>query len=237
MKKENQKYFLFGILFSVVVLGIVGTLTAVGFHTANEILSGTFTGNYNYSGNVNFNGNVSGISSIESGMIIEFDSDNCPNGWTTLPGTYSTDVTTGGSASASSIISAPHPATNAFNNVYGSASTEWSMWHSGAGIPQWIQYNFGSNSKQISKYSLLPKYDNGYYPQAWEFQAYDGSTWIALDSQSGQTSTANEIREFTFYNNNNYSRYRLYVTQSDSGYVAIDEFDMMERLTLKCKKN
>lgn len=55
-------FIFFGILF--------GMVFAVGFHSANEILDGTFLGNYTFTGNVKYNGAVdfsnSSLSGIES---------------------------------------------------------------------------------------------------------------------------------------------------------------------------
>lgn len=44
-----------GFILAFIVLGFFGTLAAVGFHSANEILSGTFLGNYSFEGEVNLN--------------------------------------------------------------------------------------------------------------------------------------------------------------------------------------
>ena len=56
-----------GILFTIVILGILGVITAVGFHSANEILSGTFKGNYTFNGSVNVVGNIcSGSNCLNS---------------------------------------------------------------------------------------------------------------------------------------------------------------------------
>jgi len=44
-----------------IFFGIVFGVYAVGFHPANEILSGVFPGFYNFTGDVNFNGNVTGV--------------------------------------------------------------------------------------------------------------------------------------------------------------------------------
>ena len=51
----NGIYFGLGILF---ILGIVSVAVAVGFHTANEVLSGTFIGNYIFQNSVTIQDNL-----------------------------------------------------------------------------------------------------------------------------------------------------------------------------------
>lgn len=74
--------FGFGFLF---VLGILsGLVYATGFHTANEVIDGSFLGDYSFLGNVNFTGaTVSGISvgGIPSGFVGSFNLSTCPAGW------------------------------------------------------------------------------------------------------------------------------------------------------------
>lgn len=50
----------------ILVIGILFSVSAVGFHFASEILPGTFTGNYVFDGNVNVTGNLT--------------QENCPSG-------------------------------------------------------------------------------------------------------------------------------------------------------------
>jgi len=53
--KKKKEYFLNGIFVGLgffFILGIIGTIFAVGFHVADEILPGTFIGNFNFDGNV-----------------------------------------------------------------------------------------------------------------------------------------------------------------------------------------
>ena len=72
--------FGFGMIFSMTLLFTI--VYAVGFHIADEIVSGTFLGNYTYSGNVNFtNANIIGLASIPSGFVGAFNLTSCPYGW------------------------------------------------------------------------------------------------------------------------------------------------------------
>ena len=73
------------------ILSIITVVSAVGFHSANEILSGTFLGNYTFHGNVNLtNANVIGFSSVPSGAILAFNSSVCPEGWLAANGSNGT---------------------------------------------------------------------------------------------------------------------------------------------------
>ena len=50
-------------------------------------------------------------------------------------------------------------------------------------------------------------------PSAWEFQGWDGASWVALDRRQGETSWGGgEVRFYDFVNYTGYSKYRLYVT-------------------------
>lgn len=71
----------------ITILGILfGIVFAVGFHTAEEILGGTFSGNFVFDDNVTFNGDVNGINS--GGSISEMQIY-------TTPGTYTWTVPAG----------------------------------------------------------------------------------------------------------------------------------------------
>lgn len=85
----------------LLVFGVIfGLVYASGFHYADEVLSGTFLGNYIYSGNVSFNSNVdlgnanvSGLSipdSVPVGAIMSFYLSFCPSGWIAADGTNGT---------------------------------------------------------------------------------------------------------------------------------------------------
>lgn len=75
----------FGFLFTI--FSIFGLVYAVGFHTANEVLGGTFLGNYSFSGNVNFtDSTVIGLpsSSVPAGAVMAFNLSSCPSGWSPM---------------------------------------------------------------------------------------------------------------------------------------------------------
>lgn len=81
-----------GVFLTLGVLIGFSLVFAVGFHSAGEILGGTFNGNFIFEDNVTFNGDVSGISSgsVPSGFIGAFYLTTCPSGWKPADGTNST---------------------------------------------------------------------------------------------------------------------------------------------------
>ena len=75
-KKIFKMQFLSGVMFGlgiVFILGIIASGIAVGFHTADEILGGTFKGNYVFNGSVDMsNANVVGLNNgilVDSNLI------------------------------------------------------------------------------------------------------------------------------------------------------------------------
>jgi len=70
-----------GILF---IFCLFYSVSASGFHIADEVLDGTFDGNFIFKGSVNFAGaSVSGLNveTIPSGFIGAFYLSSCPSGW------------------------------------------------------------------------------------------------------------------------------------------------------------
>lgn len=64
MKNNYFNGIKFGLGFLTIIGLVFGIVYAVGFHTANEIVSGTFIGNYTFNGNVNFSdAKIMGLSS------------------------------------------------------------------------------------------------------------------------------------------------------------------------------
>jgi len=104
------------------------------------------------------------------------------------------DLTTGGTATASSIYSGTYPADNAFD---GSNTTSW---FSSSGFPQWIQYEFAS-PVDVVEYLLRAPY--GYpieAPKTWTLAHNDGSGgWTEVDAQTDVDAwSADEQRVYTF---------------------------------------
>lgn len=71
-----------------------------------------------------------------------------------------------------------------------------------------------------------------YCPSAWTFEGFNGSSWIVLDSRSGENGfAASERRYYEFTNETAYSAYRLNITSSGSATarMAIANFMIHER--------
>jgi len=143
---------------------------------------------------------------------------------------YTNDVCSGGTPSASSILNGGYPASAAFDKVY----YVWDGWvsgnHSNPAAPwvEWIEYRFPS-PKTISKYRVYPRGVPEANPASWDFQAYNGSQWITLDSRSHAGWSWGKYEDFTFPNTSAYTRYRMRIT-ANGGHpeVGFTEMEMFE---------
>jgi hypothetical protein len=99
------------------------------------------------------------------------------------------------------------------------------MWVSAAGVaPAWVAYEFTDGARTVTSYGV--RYTNGSLttraPRDWTFQAYDGASWITLDTRSGQTGwTSGMVRTFTIASPGSYTRYRLHVTDDNDASAGI----------------
>lgn len=101
-----------------------------------------------------------------------------------------------------------------------------------AALSGWISYA-PTSSKVVDGYSLKA---NANFPDrmvtSWKVQGYDGSSWVTLDSQSGETGWAGgEWRTYEFVNETAYQSYRLSWTATDSTVAStyIQRLDFHER--------
>ncbi len=112
----------------------------------------------------------------------------------------------------------------------GLAGTKW--FDNNYPAPVWLQYKFGGGAAwALSEYRLtsgddMPERD----PRDWEFQASnDGTNWITLDSQAGQSFSARQqTKPYFFKNTTPYRIYRLNVTasQGTGQGVQLAELDL-----------
>jgi hypothetical protein len=117
-----------------------------------------------------------------------------------------------------------NPAWRAFD---GSTSTS-PAWYSASSMPQWIAYEFASPIP-IDRYQLILRGD-GYDPKDWTFEAWNGSTWIVLDTVVNRTSGGTYLSPL-LNNTTAYIKYRVNVTNHrGNGYVIILEIDMFPYL-------
>lgn len=101
----------------------------------------------------------------------------------------------------------------------------------------WISYTF-STPQKINSYSLAS--DAGYsvasdrMPKNWTFEAWNGATWIVLDTQTNITSWIDRVKKiFSFSNENSYTKYRINITANNGNiYVGIGEIEMMYSVNL-----
>lgn len=118
---------------------------------------------------------------------------------------------------------------SAFQAFDGAAGTMWGT-AINAGTPAWLEYDFPA-PKTVTSYQLT--FVNGSLwqrgPRDWQFQAWNGSSWVNLQSISGETcwgspagapapttcATTNNARTYTVAAPGSYSRYRLYFTMDN----------------------
>lgn len=137
--------------------------------------------------------------------------------------TYGSDQCTGGTALASSELGG-YPASQAFDN---NNSTDWI---GTAGAVGTLEYQFVS-SKAIRQYTIRADASfPGQSPGTWTFEYHNGSTWVVVDTQSGQTFTAGQLKTYTFTANVTATRWRINVTAGGSP-LTIAEMEMMEVAT------
>ncbi|MFF2889471.1 hypothetical protein [Paenibacillus sp. NPDC057967] len=129
-----------------------------------------------------------------------------------------------GKASASSITNANVDAYFAFNG-----KDDGNGWMTQNGQRTgWLEYEFPKPIK-IQKYSLrAPTSNNTIMPREWTFEAWDGSGWVVLDSNSYAGWKPTEEREYVFLNNTEYKRYRINILSNDghNSNTGINELKM-----------
>lgn len=101
----------------------------------------------------------------------------------------------------------------------------------------WISYTFGGGTSRVVDAYWMRSESNATQvnrtPSAWKFEGYNGSTWITLDSRTGESGwTAGEVRYFEFQNTTAYEAYRIIWTatgDSNNSYSSIGELGLHER--------
>jgi hypothetical protein len=133
-----------------------------------------------------------------------------------------------GIASASQEYSTPtYAAWKAFDGNSSTTNTTHWLTTNGAFVsPQWVQYQF-TTPKVIQAYTVQTNF--GAPPSAWEFQAWNGSTWITLDTVTGVSSLTTPLLK-TLTNTTAYSIYRLNLTAATnpSSFASVGELKMFE---------
>jgi hypothetical protein len=106
---------------------------------------------------------------------------------------------------------------NVTSSYYWDA-TGGGVWGNGS---SYVAYEFPS-AKVIGGYSVKPRQvdsnDLPGAPTAWAFKGWDGSTWVTLDTVTGQSWSANtEVKSYTIDTPASYTKYGFFVTAS-GGY-------------------
>lgn len=120
---------------------------------------------------------------------------------------------------------------------YSSSYPEWkafdasssSMWISSLKTtPAILGYDFGA-AKRVSRYAIT--YSNGSIltraPKDWVFEGWNGSSWIALDTRSGQTNWAGfERREYSVTSPGSYGKYRIRISDDNDTRSGVEVISM-----------
>jgi hypothetical protein len=88
----------------------------------------------------------------------------------------------------------------------------WNYWHSLEGVPQWLELTLGS-SQAVCSHAFMSRSHNDYAeydsPTAWHFQAWAGSSWTTVSTETGQYPwDGAQTKVFS-----NPPKFRLYVTE------------------------
>lgn len=154
-----------------------------------------------------------------------------------------------GIASASEIANPVAEARFAFDG-----NTTVSGWGNNSSLPCWLEYNFAGNPVILSKYKVLcSSTQNGnwnselYNPKSWKFQAFNGTSWITMDSVADGLLQMDVVKEFPVTGTNAYERYRIYITAAEGGqrthitelllFPAPSTIPVLNSVTLNCSIN
>lgn len=131
--------------------------------------------------------------------------------------------------SASNTYNATYAAFHAFDqNV-----TAGEYWNTGTtSVPVWVKVYLGSgNAKAISSYTVTaPSSDATTVPKDWVIQGSNNdSDWTTLDTQTGISFSALEMKTFTLSSkSSSYLYYRMYITaKSDGGWLCLGQLELI----------
>lgn len=134
-------------------------------------------------------------------------------------GITSSNTGTLGTASASSYYSAGD------NQAYKAFDSDgYTSWHSTAGMPQWIQFQF-KTARIVKKIFLQNRCDdaiNLQYVKTFDLLASnDNSSWKTLGSYTHSKTAPGSGAFYTVNNNTAYKYYRIEVKTAQTSYCAI----------------
>ncbi len=97
-------------------------------------------------------------------------------------------------------------------------------WQASGGWPYWLEVEL-PNKFVVKRYSLQ-FYDGAAAPSAWEFQYWNGLTWVTVDTQSGYPQSA-EVRTFDIDNDAAAFRWRWRFTAGNgSTWIRVYEAEL-----------
>ncbi|WP_375764742.1 FG-GAP repeat protein [Archangium gephyra] len=90
--------------------------------------------------------------------------------------------------------------------------------------PVWVGYEWSDGPRSITRYALT--FNNGSLtsraPRDFTLQGWDGSTWVTVDSRTGETQWAGvERRLYTVSRPGSYGKYRLHITDDNDDRAPI----------------
>lgn len=155
MDKNYLDGLKFGLGFLTIFGLLLGVVFAVGFHSAEEILGGTFSGVFIFEDNVTFNGNVSGISGlgVPSGAVLNFEATTCPVGFN-LDSKQYTKESPNNFYYQSQYDAGTHAAANAID---GNTGTYWSSSeYPNSATNIWLAFRY-DDAKIIDRLRFYPR--------------------------------------------------------------------------------
>lgn len=115
--------------------------------------------------------------------------------------------------SADSEVATAYAAWKAMN---GANSLDTDIW-AGTSLPGWWKIDLASNIC-VNGYKISGYFSNFYYPTAWTFEgSNDNSTWVVLDTKTGQTLSGTLSSLYSFSNTTSYRYYRFVITANTDG--------------------
>jgi len=116
-------------------------------------------------------------------------------------------------------------------------SGAWYSYSGGYTTTGWVGQDLGSaNKKRVEKYRVcsVNSATRTYDPKDWTFEGSSTGSWsgeeVTLDTQTNQSFTQQEWKDYTFDNITSYRYYRIDVSANngDGTYLIIQEIEMFE---------
>jgi hypothetical protein len=167
--------------------------------------------------------NTAGVLSGIVGAYSQTIATAAPPNPAAIP-TMTSNTAPSGTAFATSINSSTYDAWVAFSKILSSLGGWISSVPPTAGSPQCLGFDLGY-AATATTYSI--QFNSGSSnvaaPAAWTFQGWNGSAWITLDTQTGQTFSNSQLRSYTIASPASYLKYQASFTaiQGAGSYVIV----------------